>query len=65
MLTTKYYNQLFAYTLGVNESPEMAEKQAGDFEQKFNALGKYDQLDISMIIESLGWEEAFNKIDTY
>lgn len=63
MLTTKYYNQLFAYTLGVNESPEMAEKQAGDFEQKFNALGKYDQLTLSITMESGNWEEAFNIIE--
>jgi hypothetical protein len=62
MLTPKYYNQLFAYTLGVNESPEMAEKQAREFEQKFNALGKYDQLTLSITMESGNWEEAFNII---
>jgi hypothetical protein len=49
----------------MTESPEMAEKMALEFEDKFNALGKYDQMDMSLKIELDGWESAFEVIDNY
>lgn len=64
MFSAKLQNSLEYYTLQVNESPEMAEKMALAFEEKFGKLGKYDQMDMAMIIERDGWETAFEKIET-
>lgn len=50
------------YVLEVNESPELAEEKAQEFEQKFEALGKYDQMEVSLLIESGNWEKAFKDV---
>lgn len=57
------HNNLRFYTLRMTESPEMAEKMALEFEDKFANLNKYDQVSISFIIDVDGWEEAFERID--
>ncbi len=62
-MTPKYRNALNAYTMEVNESPEAAEAMAQAFEDKFNSLGKYEQLSMSLIIENDGFDEAFDMID--
>jgi hypothetical protein len=43
----------------------MAEQVALEFEEKFNALGKYDQMELAFKIEMDGWEAAFEYIDKY
>lgn len=65
MLTTKLKNSLYLYTQSTNESISLSEKVASIFEEKFSNLDKYDQMDLSLVIELDGWEEAFNRIDTY
>lgn len=62
-MTPKYLNDLHYYTMELNESPEAAEAMAKIFEDKFNALGKYEQLSLSLIIEHDGFDEAFHMID--
>jgi len=64
-MTALMHNNLRFYTLRMTESPEMAEKMALEFEEKFNALGKYDQLEMAFKIEMDGWETAFEVIDNY
>lgn len=59
----KYRNDLLYYTLELNESPETAEAMAKAFEEKFNLLGKYEQLSMSLIIENDGFDAAFDLID--
>lgn len=59
------HNNLRFYTLRVTESPEMAEKMALDFEEKFYNLDKYDQMDMAFKIEMDGWENAFELIENY
>lgn len=61
-MSPKYRNKLMVYVLDVNLSPELAEEKAQEFEQKFESLGKYDQLDISALIEAGDWEKAFTTI---
>jgi hypothetical protein len=41
----------------------MAEKMALEFEEKFNKLDKYDQMELAFKIDMDGWEEAFKQID--
>jgi hypothetical protein len=64
-MTALMHNNLRFYTLRITESPEMAEKKALEFEEKFNALNKYDQLDLAFKIELDGWESAFESIDDF
>jgi len=64
-MTAKYHNDLRFYTLRVQESPEEAEKMARQFEIKFNKMSKYNQVAFSLIVETEGFEEAFNQIDNY
>ena len=64
-MTALMHNNLRFYTLRMTESSEMAEKMALEFEDKFNALDKYDQSDLSFKIEMDGWEKAFEMIDKY
>ena len=61
-MSQKYKNKLMVYVLDVNESPELAEAKAQEFEQKFEALGKYDQLSISALVEVDDWEKAFKEV---
>jgi len=64
-MTAIMHNNLRFYTLRVTESPEMAEKMALDFEEKFYNLDKYDQMDMAFKIEMDGWENAFELIENY
>jgi hypothetical protein len=47
----------------MTESPEMAEKMALEFEEKFKELDKYDQMELASIIDMDGWESAFEKLN--
>ena len=64
-MTALMHNNLRFYTLRMTETPEMAEKMALDFEEKFAKLDKYDQLELAFKIEMDGWETAFDLIDKY
>ena len=64
MFSALKHNNLRFYTLRVNESPEMAEKMALEFERKFKALDKYTQMELDVTIDMDGWEAAFEKIET-
>jgi len=63
MLTPRFHNGLRFYTLRMTESPEMAEKMALEFEEKFKELDKYDQMELASIIDMDGWESAFEKLN--
>jgi len=62
LMTAKFHNNLRFYTLRLNESSEQAEVMALKFEEKFNDLDKYDQLDMSFQIEMDGWDTAFERL---
>lgn len=62
-MTALMHNNLRFYTLRITESDEMAEKMALEFEEKFNKLDKYDQMELAFKIDMDGWEEAFKQID--
>lgn len=62
-MTPQFKNDLNFYTLEVNESEETAQAMAEAFLEKFNALGKYDQMDLSLVIQTDGFEQAFEIID--
>lgn len=62
-MSPKFKNELNFYTLEVNESAEAAEAMAEAFLEKFNSLGKYDQMDLSLVIQTDGFEQAFEIID--
>ena len=64
-MTALMHNGLRFYTLSVTESADMAEKMAQEFENKFDSLGKYDQMELAFKIEMDGWESAFEVIDSY
>lgn len=64
-MTAMMHNDLRFYTLRTNESEELAERVAQEFEDKFMSLDKYDQLEMSQIIQLDGWEVAFEKIENY
>jgi len=64
-MTALMHNNLRFYTLRITESAEMAEKMALDFEEKFDKLGKYDQMELAFKIEMDGWENAFDLIENY
>lgn len=59
------HNDLRFYTLRTNESEELSEKVAQDFEDKFDNLDKYDMMELDLIIQRDGWEVAFEKIENY
>lgn len=61
-MSAKFFNDLRFYCLDINESPEIAEQMENDFKEKFNALGKYSQMDISLVVATEGWEEAFRQL---
>lgn len=62
-MNPKILNSLKLYTQSVNESYELAEKKANEFIDKFNKLDKYDQLCISIMMETNEWTQAFEQID--
>lgn len=64
-MSPKYKNKLMVYVLDVNESPELAEEKAQEFEQKFMALSKYDQMEVSLLIETGDWVKAFTIVGVY
>jgi hypothetical protein len=64
-MTAKMHNDLRFYTLRTNESEELAEKVAQEFEDKFDSLEKYDMMEMAQIIQLDGWEVAFEKIENY
>ena len=59
------HNDLRFFTLRVNESSEMAEQMAQDFENKFDSLDKYDKMIMAQAIDMDGWEKAFEMIESY
>lgn len=61
-MSAKFYNGLKFYCLEINESPETAEQMEQEFRTKFESLGKYSQMDISLVVETDGWEEAFRQL---
>jgi hypothetical protein len=63
MFTPKIHNELRFYTLRITDTPEMAERMALDFEEKFSKLSKYDQVDLMFKIEMDGWEFAFEFVN--
>ena len=58
------HNNLRFYTLRMNESTEMAEQMALDFEDKLDKLDKYDQMEVARVIDMDGWESAFELVDS-
>lgn len=64
-MTALFHNNLRFYTLRVTESEDEAEKMARRFEIAFNKLSKYDQVDLSFVIQMDGFEAGFEKLDNY
>lgn len=62
-MSASFWNDLKYYCLSVNESPDLAEQKATNFKDKFDKLGKYDQMDIAQLIQTDGWEKAFTSLD--
>lgn len=62
-MTATMRNNLRFFTLRMTESPEEAEKMELLFEEKFNQLDKYDQMELAQTIQLDGWEAAFEKVD--
>lgn len=61
-MRSQFHNDLRFYTLSINESADLAESTAQEFEDKFNSLGKYEQMDISLVVQLDGWEAAFERL---
>lgn len=64
-MTAKMHNDLRFYTLKITETEQEAERVVKLFSKKFNDLGKYDQMDMSLTIELDGWEMAFDKLNVF
>lgn len=62
-MTPMMHNNLRFYTLRITESEEMAEKLALEFEDKFNDLDKYDQMELYFKIKMDGWEAGFEYLE--
>lgn len=62
-MTPQYLNQLKIHMLYVNESPELSDQKTQEYVDKFDKLDKYDQLSISLLIESSNVESAIELID--
>lgn len=63
-MTPKFYNNLLYYCLSIRDTAEGAETLAQEFLKKFSNLDKYTQMDLSLIIDSEGFEKAFEDIDS-
>lgn len=63
MNANTFHNNLRLYTIDFNESPEAAEAMEKDFLNRFNALSKWDQVNISLIAQTQGFEWAFVELD--
>lgn len=61
-MTQTFNNALRFYTMSVNESEETANIMAENFRDKFKSLSKWDQVNISLIIQTDGFEKAFEEI---
>ena len=62
-LTPKLSNSLRYYTLSINESEDLSETQAQEFEEKFSNLNKWAQVNLSILMENNEWEDAFELIE--
>ena len=62
-MTPKLLNSLKYYTISVNESAETAEQMANRFETFFNSKNKWDQMEIALEIETLGYDTTFKKYE--
>lgn len=62
-MTPKFYNNLLYYCLSIRDSSESAETLAKEFFTKFNNLSKWNQVNLSLIIDSDGFEKAFEEIE--
>lgn len=62
-MTAQFKNDLNFYTLEVMDTEELAQAMAQRFIDKFNSLGKYDQMDLSLVIQTDGFERAFEVIE--
>lgn len=62
-MTPKFYNNLLYYCLSMRDTTESAESLAEEFLLKFNKLSKWEQVNLSAIIDIDGFEEAFIHID--
>jgi hypothetical protein len=65
MLTTKLKKGLRDFAIEFNESDEAAEQMIVKFEEAFDKLGKYDQLEYSLDMESGNWVSVFEKLGIF
>ena len=61
-MPTHYKNTLRTHTLSITESVEQSEHLAKRYENYFTGLGKYEQMEASMVIESQGWGSALEAL---
>lgn len=64
-MTPKLFNSLLFYMRSIHESAELAESESINYKNKFEKLGKYDQMEIDMSIGLDGWERGITLIDKY
>ena len=62
-MTPKFYNNLFYYCLQLRDTSEGAETLAQEFLKKFSNLDKWSQVNLSLIIDTEGFEKAFEEIE--
>lgn len=62
-MSPKFYNNLLFYCSSVRDTLESAESLAKQFFNKFNNLSKWNQVNISLIIDTDGFEKAFEEIE--
>jgi hypothetical protein len=62
-MTPKFYNNLLYYCLSIRDTAESAETLAQEFLIKFNNLSNWDQVYMSLVIDTEGFEKAFEEIE--
>jgi len=62
-MSPKFYNNLLYYCSTIRDTSESAETLAQEFLIKFSNLSKWNQVNISLIIDNEGFEKAFEEIE--
>jgi hypothetical protein len=65
MMTPKLRNSLLFHMTNIHESSELADDRTQEYEEKFNALDKWDQMEVDRTIQLDGWEYGISRIDRF
>lgn len=61
-MSARFFNGLRFFCIERTETSETSQEMEKQFMEKFNALGKYDQLELSLVVDTDGWEAAFKQL---